>query len=183
MDTQDEIRRAAKSLRKAERALARAMSYQEEKETPNIVPEVVRVNNAYNIGKYPITNGEYLDFVTKTGHRAPSHWVDGQVPEGKLRHPVVNVSYRDAVAYCKWLSSVSGRKFRLPTGDEWTLAAAGGDYLEYPWGNEKPNSKLCNFDFSVGDTTPVGSYPDGASPCGAQDMSGNVWEYTTEVAK
>ena len=148
-----------------------------------MVPAVVKVTDKYSIGKCPVTNAEYLAFMQATGYQPPKHWVNGVVPDGKLDHPVTYVSYYDAVEYCKWLSSVTGRAFRLPSGDEWTMAATGGDGREYPWGNKKPDETLCNFNMNVGDTTPVGKYPDGASPYGALDMSGNVWEWTSEEYK
>lgn len=177
-----ELRSVAKSLRKAERALIRIKCWQEErKATPLLVPETVRVDSNYKIGKYPVTNEEYSCFVADTNYPAPSHWENGEAPKDKLRHPVTNVSYYDAQAYCAWLSAVTECEFRLPTGEEWTKAATGNDERLYPWGNEMPDKTRCNFSMNVGDTTPVGQYPDGASPCGALDMSGNVWEWTNEV--
>jgi len=99
--------------------------------------------------------------------------------------PVVGVSWYDARAYCLWLSLIESKgtdpdRYRLPTDKEWEFAAAGKEGHKYPWSDEKgePTSKLANYGQNVGATTPVGSYPEGATPEGLYDMAGNVWEWT-----
>ena len=94
--------------------------------------------------------------------------------------PVVGIPWYAAQAYALWLSQLEGKTCRLPAGIEWEWAAAGKDGRQYPWGNSKPSPKLLNYDGNVGATTPVGSYPEGATPAGLYDMSGNVWEWTDE---
>lgn len=93
---------------------------------------------------------------------------------------MVHVSWTDAVAFCHWLSQRQGEKgpvVRLPTEAEWELAARGEKGRKYPWGSSEPTDELANYGRSVGDTTPVGSYPDGATPQGVLDLAGTVWEW------
>ena len=92
---------------------------------------------------------------------------------------MVIVSSEDAELFCKWRSQKEGKVYRLPLEKEWEKAARGTDGREYPWGN-KFDKENCNVDESgFGGTTKVNRYPDGASPFGCYDMSGNVWEWTS----
>jgi formylglycine-generating enzyme required for sulfatase activity/energy-coupling factor transporter ATP-binding protein EcfA2 len=111
--------------------------------------------------------------------------------------PVVGVTWYAARAYCFWLSCLDAvlkgdsrlkdikmlsETYRLPTEVEWEWAAGGnpdGSMRQYAWAEDKgePNSKLANYDKNVGATTPVGRYPEGATPLGLMDMAGNVWEW------
>jgi sulfatase modifying factor 1 len=149
------------------------------------------------IDRAPVTNGEFDRFVQATGYQTTaeqtgigvalsgSKWedtigADWQHPggpktniHGKAAHPVVQVSWEDAVAYARWAGK------RLPTELEWEKAARGIDGREYPWGNQEPRHELCNFDKNEKGTTPVGSYsPQGDSLYGCVDMAGNIWEWT-----
>jgi serine/threonine-protein kinase len=107
----------------------------------------------------------------------------------KANHPVTHISWDDARAFCEWASKVTSRTVRLPTEAEWEKAARGTDGRIYPWGNDAPNDKRCNFNLNVKDTTPVGQYspqspqdsPQGDSPYGCADMAGNVWEWTSSL--
>ena len=135
----------------------------------------------YLIGKYPVTNGQYAAFVNETGQSAPSDWERGAFPKEKEHHPVVRVSWEDAVEFCGWASKTSGKTIRLPSEAEWEKAARGTDERIYPWGNQKPESSLCNFNIEIGDTTAVGRYSQkGDSPYGCADMAGNVWEWVND---
>ncbi len=125
----------------------------------------------YALAKTLVTNRQYKAFVDATGRKAPGHWDEGKIPAGKEYHPVVNVRWDDAQAFCRWAG------LRLPSEAEWEKGARGMDGREYPWGNEKPDDKRCNFAMNVKDTTAVGRYPAGASPYGMLDMAGNVWEW------
>jgi formylglycine-generating enzyme required for sulfatase activity len=86
----------------------------------------------------------------------------------------VQVSWDDAKAFCDWAG------LALPMEQQWEKAARGAkDGRLWPWGNEEPTDRHCNFNRHVGDTTPVGRYsPIGDSPYGCADMAGNVWEWT-----
>jgi formylglycine-generating enzyme required for sulfatase activity len=126
----------------------------------------------YYLAKTPVTNAQYAAFEQAT-YGQPNHWEGGQED-----HPVVYVSWDDAVAYCRWLSEVTGRPYRLPSEAEWEKGARGTDGRIWPWGNQW-DAKRCNTGESdKGDTTPVGAYPQGASPYGLLDMAGNVCEWT-----
>jgi formylglycine-generating enzyme required for sulfatase activity len=127
----------------------------------------------YMIDKAPVTNAEYGRFVADTGHDPPEHWHGNEPPKQIADHPVVDVSWRDAVTYAEWAG------VRLPSEEEWEKAARGTDGREYPWGNQEPTRELCNFNNNEKGTTPVGKYsPQGDSPYGCVDMAGNVWEWT-----
>jgi formylglycine-generating enzyme required for sulfatase activity len=132
--------------------------------------------DAFYIDKYEVTNKDYKKFVEATGHKIPLHWEDagGDIPKGKEKHPVVYVSWEDAVAYCEWVNK------RLPTEPEWEKAARGTDARLFPWG-DKFEKKNLNYEKSrKNGTTPVGSYKAGISPYGCFDMAGNVWEWTAD---
>ncbi|NJP07020.1 MAG: formylglycine-generating enzyme family protein, partial [Chloroflexaceae bacterium] len=105
----------------------------------------------------------------------PYYWDDSTL-NGDAQ-PVVGVNWFEAVAYARWLSAQTGREYRLPTEAEWEKAARGPDGLIWPWGNEwrdgMANSNEAGHDVTIA----VGNYPDGASPYGALDMAGNVWEW------
>ena len=91
----------------------------------------------YWLAVYPVTNGDYAAFCKETGHRVPSYWDGGTFPKGKEKHPVLEVSYNDAKAYCEWYGKTRpGWTFRLPTEAEWENAASGPNHQTYAWGNE-----------------------------------------------
>ena len=133
--------------------------------------------SAYWIGKYPVTNVEYQAFIRDAGHRPPYHWGGDTCPEDKSDHPVVNVTWKDAAAYCEWLSKETGKDYRLPTEAQWEKAARGEDGRKYPWGNEWDASRLNSYEGGRFDTSPVGLFsPKGDSPYDVADMLGNVAE-------
>jgi len=134
---------------------------------------------AYQIARYPLTVAEYACFVLAS-HIEPGGW---RTQLGKLDHPVDGVSWHDAAAYAAWLAQLTGQPWRLPTEAEWEKAARGANGRRYPWGNVFDSSRANTRESSRPATTPVGAYPSGASPYDAQDMVGNVWEWTSSVFK
>ena len=141
----------------------------------------------YFIGKYPITNREYQAFLRDVKDQSPPRGWDGdQFPVEKGGHPVVNVSWDDANAYCKWLSEKTKKNYRLPTEAEWEKAARGEDGRVYPWGNAFDPKKANTSESKIGDTTDVGKFSSndpalsGDSPYGCADMAGNVWEWCND---
>ena len=135
----------------------------------------------YSIGKYPITNREYQSFVHDAKYKPPQGWEGDQFPAEKGSHPVVNVSWDDATAYCKWLSEKTGKQYHLPTEAEWEKAARGEDGRVYPWGDVFDPQKANTVETKIGDTSDVGRFsPQGDSPYGCVDMAGNIWEWCND---
>lgn len=130
--------------------------------------------DAFNIDKYPVTCAQYKEFVDATGHATPRNWKEGAIPEGAENTPVVWVTWHDATAYAEWAGK------RLPTEIEWEKAARGTDGRAYPWGDTFDQAKCNSREGNLKATSPIDSYPDSASPYGAMDMSGNVWEWTSD---
>lgn len=151
-----------------------------EREQPQHTVEL----SEYSIGKYPITNREYQAFVRDAKYKPPQGWEGDQFPSEKGGHPVVNVSWTDASAYCKWLSEKTGKNYRLPTEAEWEKAARGEDGRIYSWGNEFDPKKANTRETNIGGTSEAGQFsPQGDSPYGCADMIGNVWEWTHSLLK
>ncbi|MBE7159425.1 MAG: SUMF1/EgtB/PvdO family nonheme iron enzyme, partial [Rhodospirillales bacterium] len=135
------------------------------------------------ISRFPITNAEYERYDLAHASRRGA-WADDN-------HPVIYVSNQDAVKFCQWLSARDKRRYRLPTEAEWEYAAKGGDGRTFPWGEATGRGDLANYadanttfawrdgtvDDGFAETSPVGAYPDGASPFGVEDLAGNVWEW------
>ena len=162
--------------------------YGEEKETKTL--------QAFRIARYPVTNAQYQAFIDDGGYETDAWW-DGlaERPEPARgswtdpNQPRETVCWYEAMAYARWLDArlrergllPEGRAVRLPTEEEWEKAARGHDGREFPWGefasgrasiDEIGNAGPQN----LGQTSAVGLYPAGVSPCGALDMAGNVWE-------
>ena len=171
--------------------------------------------DAFWIDQTEVTNAQFARFIAATGYRTDAqkvnlspvykletneweemrgaNWQQPRGPDSSLDglddHPVVQVSWNDAKAYCQWAQR------RLPTEAEWEKAARGTDGRRYPWGNTPLESNLINsadrsieqkwasdrLDDGYRFTAPVGNYPDGASPYGALDMVGNVWEWVADI--
>lgn len=125
----------------------------------------------FEMDAYEVTQADYAEFVSKTGHRTPYHWQDGKVPVGKEKHPVHNVDWEDANAYCKWAGK------RLPTEAEWEYAARGGlEGMDFPLG-DKITPADARFNTAEG-PGPVGVYKPNAF--GLYDMAGSVSEWCSD---
>jgi formylglycine-generating enzyme required for sulfatase activity len=149
---------------------------------------------AFRISRYPITNAQWQCFIDDAGYET-GEWWDGLAQHPDPAHPGWNypnhpretVSWYEAMAFTRWLDVrlrargevPEGLKVRLPTEQEWEKAARGTDGREYPWGTYADGSANINEtrDEGLGQTSAVGIYLLGASPCGALDMAGNVWEW------
>ena len=132
----------------------------------------------YLIGAAPVTVAQFAAFVTATKYQCQAT-LD---VKAKANHPVTNVTWDDAMAFCAWAAKQTGQAVRLPTEAEWEKAARGSEGARvYPWGNDAPTGDHCNFGNAVKGTTPVGQYsPKGDSPYCCMDMAGNVWEWVRD---
>jgi len=196
----------------------------------------------YWIARYPITNAQFLAFVKAGGYREQRYWTEAQDAEvwdvthqqvkGRTdeefrsgpyhfgepfnlpNHPVVGVTWYEAIAFTHWLTEQlsgiipKGYEVRLPSEVEWEKGARGGEYVPsesiithvnlqpsnppltknpqpkrlYPWRGDSPDPNYANYyEARIGTTSAVGCFPSGASPYGAQDLAGNVWEWTRSL--
>ena len=171
------------------------------------------VNIPYDflVGRFPVANSLFRTFVKQTSYKTKAEtngfgwvwegkwvkttgasWLHPRGPESEIagleNHPVVQVIWKDAQAFCDWLNREHGSTlprglfFRLPTEAEWEKAARGTDGRIYPWGNDFDSSKCNSNENGLGRTTPLGLYsPHGDSPFGCADVAGNVWEWTASL--
>ncbi|MCA0453428.1 MAG: SUMF1/EgtB/PvdO family nonheme iron enzyme [Chloroflexi bacterium] len=148
---------------------------------------------SYRISQYLITYAQYEAFVNSDGYHNRAYWTeagwswreDKTQPENcwndpqwhLANHPVVGVTWYEAHAYCRWLTANLGYEIRLPTEVEWERAASGDDGQIYPYGSKFDANKGNYIETEIGRSSAVGLFPDGVSPNGLQDMSGNVWQW------
>lgn len=148
----------------------------------------------YFVDKTEVTNEEFEKFILAGGYEKKKYWTEAGwefIKDNNILHhkglsqgsfsapnlPVTGISWYEADAFCRWAGK------RLPTEEEWEKAARGTDGRTYPWGNRMDFSRLAYQSSNVHRTLPVGSFPKGASPYGALDMAGNVWEWTASAYK
>ncbi len=155
---------------------------------------------AFSIGKFPVTNAEFAEFIAARGYSSETFWTTmgwkwlqsrlgakEEATPGFWRdenfsaplQPVVGVSWYEAVAFCHWLGARESANFRLPTEVEWEYAARGADTARnFPWGERYERGRANTAEMGFGCTTPVDFFPGGASPFGVWDSAGNVFEWT-----
>lgn len=162
---------------------------------PRDLTEFIELKD-FEIGKYPVTNQWYKEFISVGGYENKDYWT----PEGKkwLREikdkfpkywnestwncpnfPVVGVSWDEAVAFCNWHSLIDQNyKYRLPKEAEWLATAAGDAKRKYPWGDDDVDINRCNYDWNFEKTSAVGIFELGKTPRHEiYDLAGNIWEW------
>ncbi len=160
-----------------------------DRERPQHEPDL----DAYYIARYPVTVGQWRVFVKDDKYESNNE----RSLEGIETHPVRYVSWHDAIAYCRWLDEKlrtwentpdsladqlkRGWRVTLPSEAQWEKAARGEDGRIYPWGDEFDKEKTNMVETGIDTTSPVGSFPGGASPYGLLDMSGNVREWCSSL--
>ena len=129
---------------------------------------------AVRIGRWPVACAHVARFVAETGHatspRLAARLADPQLAD----HPATELTFDDALAFCAWAGA------RLPTGDEWEAAARSAEGRPWPWGETFDPERCACAEAGAGWTQPVTAHPDGAAPCGAEQLAGNVWEWVAD---
>ena len=163
---------------------------------PSEIQHDVELTRPFYIGTYEVTYGQFLQFTRESGYRTRDEAYDGtmgwdpndkkwivRMPEHTWRspgfeqtddHPVVNVSWKDAVEFCKWLSAKEGKSYRLPTEAEWEYACRAGTTTDFSYGDDPERLKEFG-NVHMGATCPVGQFK--ANPFGLFDMHGNAEEW------
>lgn len=144
------------------------------------------------MAKYPVTYAQYEHFISNSGYDARSYWTEaGWAWKGtrtqsaywndprwhRPDYPINGLTWYEAYAFTRWLSAKTNQQIALPTEGQWQRAAQGDDTREYPWGTDFDRTRCNTSASAIGRTTSVTHYPNGASPFGVLDMSGNVWEW------
>ena len=159
--------------------------------------------DSFCLSRNLVTNQEYREFIRAANHPVPEiseadyqeqgflvHpydkvkeflWNDNTYPTDTAEHPVVLVSYQDALAYAEWKQKTTGSNYRLPTAEEWEKAARGTDGKYFPWGNdwrdEATNAAVSGLNY----TSAIATFLLSRSEYGIEDMAGNVFEYTSTL--
>jgi toxoflavin biosynthesis protein ToxD len=161
--------------------------------------------DSYCISRNLVTNQEYQKFIQVTNYPVPGiteakyqqqgflvHpysqvqkflWHQGTYPQNKARHPVVLISYHDALAYGDWKGKQTGGTYRLPTAAEWEKAARGTAGNYFPWGNDWRPDGTNSASSGLNYTSEIATFPLSKSSYGVEDMAGNVFEYTSTLTE
>jgi formylglycine-generating enzyme required for sulfatase activity len=123
------------------------------------------------IRRWPVVNAHLRGFAARTAKRDDPQLAD---------HPATDVTLAEAEAFCAWASDRLGRRVRLPTGDEWEALTRGTDGRPWPWGHVFDEARCACAEGGWGWTAPVSAHPAGASPFGAEQLAGNVWEWVAD---
>lgn len=165
--------------------------------------QTTTLNHSFCISRNLVTNQEYQEFVRATKHNLPRiskteyqkqgflvHpyakvqkflWHNGTYPINTEEHPVVLISYKDALAYAEWKGRQTGFSYRLPTAVEWEKASRGEDGKYFPWGNSWRDDSTNAATSGLNYTSAIASFPLSRSEYGVEDMAGNVFEYTSTL--
>jgi len=165
---------------------------------PGIYPLSVgkKMIKPFEIAKYPVTNGQYKEFIDAKGYQEKSYWSEqgmrwleaskAKTPRFRFTRkwncpnaPVVGVCWYEADAFCRWLTdNDSAYRYFLPDENQWEAAAAGFEKRKYPWGNEWQDNYCNSEESGIKGTSAVGLFKQSETPEGVADMAGNVWEWT-----
>lgn len=143
----------------------------------SMMVQVIDGKNFFWIDKYEVTNDQYSRCVEDGWCTLPG--IDSDHERSSVLslnqysdYPIVNIDWIQAGDYCSWAGK------QLVSDEQWVIAAGGNENINYPWGNELPDTTRVNADRYTLDVSPVGTHPSGTSPFGVMDMCGNVWEWT-----
>jgi formylglycine-generating enzyme required for sulfatase activity len=148
--------------------------------------------DAFRMSKYPVTNAQYQAFIdAPDGYQDERWWnyaphilqwhknnpkpIASAFPGDS--HPRNNITWYEAMAFCKWISTKTGLPITLPNEEQWVRAAQGDSPRLFPWGKRFDPSRCNTRESGLRSTTPVNCYEGGISPYGIYDMTGNVWEW------
>ncbi len=133
------------------------------------------------IGRWPVTTSQFSAFAATTGRTVGPNLRPRLESEPIADHPVTEVTFADAIAFCAWASTELQRHVRLPRGEEWEAAARGPEGRIWPWGDTFDPERCNSVESGWGWTVPVHAHPGGAAAGGAEQLSGNVWEWVGDA--
>ncbi|MBF0238791.1 MAG: SUMF1/EgtB/PvdO family nonheme iron enzyme [SAR324 cluster bacterium] len=141
----------------------------------NASPERMVNLRSFMIDPYEVTNGDYFVFTSKTNHRMPSHWTEGNFDPASKDHPVVRISWEDAKLYCQFMQK------RLPSEQEWERALRGTQGRKYPWNGSGFSPNFTNTrEAEIGSSIPVYTSNRDVTPEGIYHLAGNVREFVAD---